>query len=109
MESGRQVRDRGHGRVLADGRDLQVILRSLTAFGVVLKRQAGIAAPHRQGVVAALSPLSFGRRVVRNAGCVLKCSRKPCFQGRIGTGMMGRATFSGPYACSPMQHCEHRR
>lgn len=61
MESGRQVRDCGHSRVLAEGRDLQVILRSLTAFGVVLKLQAEIAALRHQDSVAALSRLSFGR------------------------------------------------
>ena len=46
----------------AEGRDLQVILRSLTAFEVVLKLQAEIATLHHQGAGADLSRLSFGRR-----------------------------------------------
>lgn len=104
MESGCQVRDRGHSRVLAEGRDLQVILRCLTAFGVVLKLQAGIAALHHKGADASLLILFRPPQLSPP-----KCSHRPCFQGRIGTGMMGRATFSGPYAYSPMQHCEHRR
>ena len=71
------------------------------------ERQAEITALHHQTALLPLSPDSLSAR--RNCLYALKYSRGPCFQGRIGTGMVGSATVSGSYACSPMQHCEHKR